>query len=267
MMDSMPLFILLTAAIILLIRENRQKKKVIADLAFYKSSVAQELLGKGKLSEMRIMAAGIAHEISNPLMIIAGHVQRLKRSRPSEETGTSIEKIENSADRISKIIQGLRTYIYRTDETESFIPLKEMMEEVLLFCGQRLKNHSVSLKLLNLEGLFVKGHRGQFEQAILSIINNSLDAIDTQADKRIEIHADKAGDKVYIYFRDSGVEQPVEVRKNGMPLVKAMAERFGGDLIYIADEGSTTFRLELPRAPMASITPTRISGNDSASLS
>ncbi len=280
MMDSTPLFILLFATLILLFREHHKKKKALADLAFYKSSKAQELLGKGKLSELRIMAAGIAHEISNPLMVISGHVQRLKRHRPGENTEASVEKIESSADRISKIIQGLRNYIYRTDdETETFIPLKEMMEEVLLFCGQRLKNHGVSLKLLSLEGLFVKGHRGQFEQAILNLINNSLDAIDGQSEKWIEIYAEKVHDKVYLYFRDSGKGIPDHVQKKmmepffstkpgkstglGLPLVKSIAEKFGGDLIYLNDEGNTTFRLELPRAPLAGITPTKISASDS----
>lgn len=279
MMDSTPLYILLFATVILLIRENRLKKKVMADLAFYKSSKAQEMMGRGKLSELRIMAAGIAHEISNPLMVISGHVQRLKR-RPGEDAVTSIDKIGCSADRISKIIQGLRNYIYRTDDTETFIPLKEMMEEVLLFCGQRLKNHGVGLRLLNLEGLYVKGHRGQFEQAILNLINNSLDAVDTLPEKWIEIYAEKFHDKVYLYFRDSGKGIPEEIQKNmlepffsskpgkstglGLPLVKSIAEKFGGDLIYLSDEGHTTFRLELPRAPLAGITPTNISTSDSA---
>jgi len=280
MMDSTPLFILLLATFILLIREHRQKKKILADLAFYKSKKAQELMGKGKLSELRIMAAGIAHEISNPLMVISGHVQRIKKKHPGDNSDLSVEKIELSAERISKIIQGLRSYIYRTDDdTESFIPLKEMMEEVLLFCGQRLKNHGVGLRLLNLDGLFVRGHRGQFEQAILNLINNSLDAIDHAPEKWIEIYAEKMHDKVYLYFRDSGKGIPEDVQKKmmepffstkagkstglGLPLVKSIAEKFGGDLIYLNDEGNTTFRLELPRAPLAGITPTKISGADS----
>lgn len=278
MMDSTPLFILLFATFLLLFREHRLKKKALSELAFLKSSKAQELLGKGKLSELRIMAAGIAHEISNPLMIISGHVQRLKRNHQGDDKKTSVEKIEVSAERISKIIQGLRNYIYRTDDdTESFIPLKEMMEEVLLFCGQRLKNHGVGLKLMNLDGLFVKGHRGQFEQAILNLINNSLDAIDSQDEKWIEIYAEKVHDKVFLYFRDSGKGIPEDVQKKmmepffstktgkstglGLPLVKSIAEKFGGDLIYLSDEGNTTFRLELPKAPLASITPTKISGH------
>ncbi|MES2525485.1 MAG: histidine kinase dimerization/phospho-acceptor domain-containing protein [Bdellovibrionota bacterium] len=270
-MDSVSTSVLCGLLIIFCIREHLQKKKALAELTNFKKVKAQEMVARGKLSELRTMAAGIAHEISNPLMIISGNIQRLQR-HPGDDISEPLRKIAGSSDRIAKIIQGLRTYTHREEHEDVFLSLREMVDEVLLFCGQRMKNHGVTLKILNLEGLYVKGHRGQLEQAFLCLLNHAFDAVDDQKEKWIEINAEKIRDRIFINFSHSGprlphdlwskMSEPFSTFNNGKPglsIVNTIAESNNGKLQYLTDEIHPTFRMELPRAPLVGIKPTHIS--------
>jgi C4-dicarboxylate-specific signal transduction histidine kinase len=270
-MDSVSLIVLCGFLIILSIREHLLKKKAIAELVHFKNEKVDELVARGKLSEIRTMAAGIAHEISNPLMVITGNIQQLQRNR-NPDIKESLEKISNSSARIAKIIQGLRTYTHRSEDLEEvFISLKEMMEEVLLFCEQRLRNHGVALSLLHLDGLYVKGHRSQLEHAFLNLLVYAFDAVDNKDVKWIEVSAEKVRDRILLNFSHSGpitprdtwsrMTEPFSSHTNGKPglsVAKTIIESNGGEFHYLDDEIYTTIRLELIRAPLVGIKPKNI---------
>jgi C4-dicarboxylate-specific signal transduction histidine kinase len=262
-------FILLTGILIFaLFKRTNEIKALKSQLKGFKGSSEDELLSRGKFSELGLMSAGITHEISNPLSIILGRITQLLRIDPSPGKKAELEKglmqIKTNAERIGTIIESVREYIYRNDEQkEDFISLKELINNVLVFFGQRLKNHGVDLRFKDIEKVYVSGHKGQFEQALLNLITNSFDAIDDKKEKWIEISAVKHEDKVQILVKDSGHGIAEEVRskmlepfyttkKNkgsglGLSLVKGIAEKHGGDLKYVEGE-HTTFMLELPQA-------------------
>ncbi len=262
-------FILLTGTLIFaLYKRTNELKALRSQLKGFKGSSEDELFNRGKFSELGLLSAGITHEISNPLSIIIGRITQLLKIELAADKKAEVEKgllqIKTNAERIGTIIQSVREYIYRNDEqTEDFISLKEMINNVLVFFGQRLKNHGVELRFKDIEQVYVSGHKGQFEQALLNLVTNSFDAIDNQKEKWIEISAIKSEDKVQIVVRDSGHGIAEEVRskmlepfyttkKNkgsglGLALVKGIAEKHGGHLKYVEGE-HTTFMLELPQA-------------------
>lgn len=257
----------------LYVYERRKNARLNEHLSEVSVDQNDELFGRGKFSELGLMSAGIAHEISNPLNIIMGKTEQLQRyfRDPSREKDVAqgLKQIQYSTERISKIIQSLRDYIYRDDViTEDLISLSEILDDVLIFCGQRLKNHNIELRLINTENVFIKGHRGQLQQAILNLINNSFDAVDGLSEKWIEITAVEGKENVEIFIKDSGDGIPVAIRDKmmepffttkkmkgtglGLPLVKGIAEKHGGDLVYIDKAKNTTFMLELPKANLSS---------------
>ncbi len=251
-----------------LCRKTNEVKNLKDQLNKARGQSDDELFGRGKFTELGLMSAGITHEISNPLSIIIGRITQLLRIELTADKKAEVEKgllqIKSNAERIGTIIESVREYIYRNNEqTEDFISLEEMINNVLVFIGQRLKNHGVELRFKDIEQVYVSGHKGQFEQALLNLITNSFDAIDNQKEKWIEISATKSEDKVQIVVRDSGHGIAEEVRskmlepfyttkKNkgsglGLAFVKGIAEKHGGHLKYVESE-HTTFMLELPQA-------------------
>lgn len=253
----------------LYLKQKKRADKFCLRLSDYESVPEEDFYGKGKFSELGPMSAGIAHEISTPLSIIIGrtmHLQKIvKNPEKIDDLVKGLDQIHAQADRLANIITRVREYIYRNDETiEEFISLRDIIENVLVFCGQRLKNHGIELKLINVGHKYVTGHRGQFEQAILNLINNAFDAIDNLDEKWIEISAVQDADTIKVYVKDSGHGIPFEVQKKmlepffttkkskgtglGLPLVKGIAEKHGRALKYVSNAPNTTFLLELPKA-------------------
>lgn len=259
---------LTTGLTVSLMSEKKRSRNLSRQLNELNSQSEEDVYARGKLSELGLMSAGIAHEISNPLSVILGKTeQMLKGDRIAnrENVVNGINQIKVNAERIANVIQSMREYIYRNDDAvEDFIPLKDIVDNVLVFCGQRLKSHGIELKIVDFDKVYVSGHKGQYEQAILNLINNSFDAIDDLKEKKwIEISAVKTSDTVQIFFKDSGLGIPVEVRSKmlepffstkkgkgtglGLPLVKGIAQKHGGNLTYV-DAPNTTFLLVLPQA-------------------
>jgi len=146
-------------------KERKSKNILSKDLQASRGQTDDELYGRGKYSELGLMTAGITHEISNPLTILLGKVeQMLRRDLSPEDTKKGLEQIKQNGERIGKIIQSVREYIYRNENvSEDFILLKDVINSVLDFYGQRLKNHGIEFRLKNIDKVYLSGHKGQFE--------------------------------------------------------------------------------------------------------
>lgn len=263
------LSLLLNICLVVSLRKlTKNALKVSQQLIDIEGQSEDDLYGKGKFSELGTLSAGITHEISSPLTVILGRLTKLMRTDFSklkkEELDSGLEQIKKQTERVATVIQSVRQYIYRDEQSmEDVISLREIIDNVLVFYGQRLKNHGIELKLKDVDSAYVSGHKGQYEQAILNLISNSFDAIDNLPEKWIEISTLKSDEGVQIFIMDSGHGIPVEVRKKmldpfystkkgkgtglGLTLVKGIAERHGGDFKYV-ESPNTTFMLELPKA-------------------
>jgi len=229
----------------------------------------QKLLSQSKYSELGMMSAGIAHEINNPLAVIQARTTQLLRiyrdSSRAQDLGDGLQQILYTSERIARTIQGVREFVHQDEQCPmKEINLKVLVDDVLAFCGQRLKNHGVNLRFYGLENYSVYGNKIQLEQIILNLLNNSFDAIEFLADKWIEISVHEKNNRLQILVKDSGHGIPEEVAtrimepffttKNlgkgtglGLSLARGIAEKHGGNLCYLKNKAHTTFMLELPK--------------------
>jgi signal transduction histidine kinase len=229
----------------------------------------EKLLGQSKYSELGMMSAGIAHEINNPLAVIQARTTQLLRiyrnPEKQKELADGLQQILYTSERINRTIQGVREFVHQDEKGPQIeISLKDLVDDVLAFCGQRMKNHGVNLRFYGLENFTVVGNKIQLEQILLNLLNNSFDAIEYLPDKWIEVSCHPGEDRVQLFFKDSGQGIPPEVASRmmepffstkdlgkgtglGLALAKGIAEKHGGSLCYLGNCTHTTFKLELPQ--------------------
>lgn len=234
-------------------------------------SQRRSLEASARLSLLGEMAASIAHEINNPLSIIIAKTTMMnilneKGTLTKERITTDIDKIQTTAERIAKIIRGLKSLSRNVDtEPLAAVSLKKIVNESLEFCQDRLKERSVELRnKCELDDL-VLCRDIQISQVIINLVNNGSDAISKLDEKWIELELTKDIEKkkLILTITDSGGGIPPEIAKKlmtaffttkevgkgtglGLSISRKILREHGGDLTLDQGYKNTRFVIELP---------------------
>jgi PAS domain S-box-containing protein len=231
-----------------------------------------KLIQSAKMSSLGEMAAGMAHEINNPLAIALATLNHLKRILDSGE-GLSVDfkvlqkKIdiaESTLGRISKIVKGLGSFSRNASlDPKEPIRIYTIIEETLSLCQERIRSRKVDLRLdINRDNI-VMGRPGQISQVILNLLNNSFDAIEHDPAPWIELKTRTQGNLEVVSVTDSGhgipklvrdkIMQPFFTTKElgkgtglGLSISKGIIEEHGGRFYYDDHSENTRFVIELP---------------------
>lgn len=222
-----------------------------------------------KMASLGEMAGSIAHEINNPLAIIAGKAYQLKAAAESGKLDlTSVAqiagKIEETGFRISKIIQGLRSFS-RKGEQDPFAraSLRTIVDDTLELCRQRFQAHGIRLdvKAANTE---IECRAVQISQVLLNLLNNAFDATERLGDRWVEIETREVPGKfVEILVTDSGTGIPAALREKimlpffttkkgtrgtglGLSISQSIIVDHGGELTVDETCPNTRFKIRLP---------------------
>jgi C4-dicarboxylate-specific signal transduction histidine kinase len=176
-----------------------------------------------------------------------------------------LEVIQEASNRITRTVRSLRDFIYPAEMWED-VDLGDVIKDVLIIYGQRIANHNTRIKVEGLEGKRVYGHKIQLEQLFLSLINNSVDAIDKRPDKWISVTARTVGDEVEVTLKDSSpsradefgriLSDPLHVHHEFMDaevrlvLAKEITQKHEGEF-HCGDGEYSTFVLTFPLAEIA----------------
>jgi signal transduction histidine kinase len=225
----------------------------------------ERLVQSEKLAGIGRLAAGLAHEINNPLGVVLGYT-RLLRKRAEGTLAEDLAVIEEETLRSLEIVEGLLDLARPPRLTVQAVDLRELSDEVVGRLGEARQ----------LEGVAVDVHgRGRaagdaqkLRQVLLNLVRNGAEA--TGAGGRLEVAVSEADGRVEVSVADDGPGLGAGVRDRlfepffttkpkgtglGLAVSRAIARAHGGDLAAMEDAAGARFVLTLPGAAEGRVEP------------
>jgi signal transduction histidine kinase len=165
-----------------------------------------ELLLSSRLAVVNDLAAGVAHEINNPLTTILGYTHLLLRDQAlPQATRDDIGQIMVEGQRIAALVERFLRFAQPASSGKQPLPINEPLLEAIGLLKGRLQESGVQVVLeVPHEPLLVLGQAGQLEQAFLDLLHNAIEAMSTVEQRRITIQADQQGGWVRVAISDTG---------------------------------------------------------------
>jgi PAS domain S-box-containing protein len=222
-----------------------------------------------RLATLGQVAAGIAHEIRNPLVGIGSTAALLRDDiDPSDGKRADLEIILNETRRLDRIVNQIIDYARPRDLLPTTWPVDGLIDEVLKLLDTRLGTQQITVRRSCLPALAVHADPDQIKQVLLNLCHNSLDAMAAGGELRIGAGraAFDGNPGTFIEVADTGsgisqkhlgqVFQPFFTtgKKHGtglgLAICRNIAEAHGGDITLTSEPGQgTTARLWLPMRP------------------
>lgn len=156
-----------------------------------------------KLAVIGQLAAGVAHEIGNPLTSISAIVQILQRKAPDDFFSEQLSTIKENIDRISKIVRELVDFSRPPSHEKTIIQITDIIKTAIgiVKYDKRVKKVDFNVKLDN-DAPLILLVPDQLLQVFVNILINALDAIDGNGEIKVETSHDE--ENVYVIIEDNG---------------------------------------------------------------
>lgn len=216
------------------------------------------ILQSEKLSTVGQLAAGIAHEVRNPLTAIKGFLQLLESQ---SENHSYFEIINSEMNRIELILSELLILGKPKDSNYAKENLKMIIEDVTLLIGTQSIMNNVEIKLTNeWDDFIISCDKNQIKQVLINFLKNSIEAMKDGGEIMIDVI--KHGiHQVKIIIKDNGPGIPPHILKRigepffttkengtglGMMISKQIIENHKGTLNFWSDNKGTIVEVILP---------------------
>jgi two-component system NtrC family sensor kinase len=224
-----------------------------------------------QLASIGQLAAGVAHEINNPLALInetAGYVKDLfvikKQYSKDDELLENIDYILEAVERCGTITRQLLGFARKFDVKIQRVNLNEVISDVLVFHNKEAEYRNVSVYVdVPKDVPEIETDRGKLQQVLLNLVNNAFQAVDNGCNLAINA-APEGRDKVSITISDNGCGMPEENLSKifepffttkergrgtglGLTITYGLVKKLNGNISVISKEmEGTTFIITLP---------------------
>ena len=253
---------------------SRSLAQRLADAYRDRRVMAHQVIETGRLASIGELAAGIAHEINNPVAIMvqeAGWIDDLLgegdpcSGENLEEIIRAVTQIRTQGDRCKEITYKLLSFARKTDPTIREVELNEVVDEVIGLTSQKTRYANVSIETeLNPHLPAIHASPSELQQVLLNLVNNAIDAIERPGGT-VTVATKIVGDEVVLEVRDTGkgipeanlgrIFDPFFTTKPvgqgtglGLPICYGIVEKMGGRITVESEiEKGTTFTVFIPR--------------------
>ncbi|MCK5798735.1 MAG: response regulator [Deltaproteobacteria bacterium] len=286
--------IYLLMAIYVIQREQAAEERRLSEAALHASEMARkeseieaQLMRSHRMAELGTLAAGVAHEINNPLSYIQGNISYLQQvglSMPEAELEILLDDVQHGAERIARIVQDIGTFSRVEPEAgEVSADVIEALEASVRLVENRLSHSAEVARDFDPDLPQVRADASRLQQVFVNVLTNAIQALegaqgegthvgvegDASVSRRgmIELRAQRVGaDRVRVTIRDDGPGIPKAIQGRvlepffttkavgegtglGLSICFGIVTKFGGTLTIDSDEGAGTgVAIDLPAA-------------------
>ena len=241
--------------------------------AEFRARMEQQMIATERLASLGTLAAGVAHEINNPLAIIkesAGWMnlilnkEELAQMPRKQDFSKALGKIENAIERARRITHQLLGSVKETDSAFAEVKINELTDEAVDLVKKEAKNKDIEITTeIDPSAATIWSDPYKLRQVLINLITNAVYA--TGAGGKISIIFENTGDDVALTVRDTGQGIPKENLKKifepffstkppgegtglGLFVCRSIIEKLGGKMEVESKLGhGTSFCVKLPK--------------------
>ncbi len=221
-----------------------------------------------KLASIGSLAAGVGHEINNPLAIIKGYMELIQdKVSPDDPNYDDIvekfNKCHTGVDRIAKIVTGLRALSHSSNREGNIFSSNEAIKNSLSMIKEIYLLEGIKITFEGLEDSYILGDQVGFSQVIMNLISNAKDATEGKKERLINVKIFRADNNVAISVWDNGSGIPKEVKNKifdpffttkgvnkgvgiGLSISHSIVKKYDGDIECQSSDEGTIFTLFFP---------------------
>lgn len=234
-------------------------------------AIQARLLQADRLAAVGMLAAGVAHEINNPLSYVLLNLRYLQRqlgklALVSSEVAKLTQHVEDAthgAERVQTIVRDLRIFARADGDATGPVDLVLVLESALGIADHEIR-HRAELRREYTGTVVVSGTRAKLEQVFLNLLMNAAQALETTDSRQnvITVSVSRQGQRAIAVVSDNGPGIPTHQTEKvfepffstkppglgtglGLSICKSIIETFGGRITVSSVPGRTDFRVEL----------------------